>query len=109
MKPTEHYTTIAHTDLLSFVLGEPVTVDGDVAENALRRYRVRSESRRGYVLVVGGALVRLSEDDLGVWTMQKLPHPSWIAEEPTHQHAISPVTLSDGWDVLVCSECGREW
>jgi hypothetical protein len=97
-----------YRDVTDFVRGAPVTISPAFTAALLREFHRISESRRGYVLVIGPWLVRLTEED-GTWTAQRLPQPPWVAEDPEHTHSVYPITLKDGWDILVCSECGREW
>jgi hypothetical protein len=77
-------------------------------QDAIVRFRVRSASRRGFVIIVGDWLVRLT-DDTGTWVAHNLPPPVGIARELLHEHMLTPVQLSDGWDVLECAACGMEW
>ena len=91
-----------------FMRGSPVVVSKAFASGVLQQFRRVSERRRGYVLIAGHWLVRLTEEDEG-WVVQRLPQAPVAALNPEHLHSISPVTLKDGWDVLICSECGREW
>ena len=104
----QNHESNVYRDVSDFVRGSPVAVSASFAAAAVRHFERVSESRRGYVLVVGHWLVRLSEDDCG-WVVQRLPQSPVAALSREHLHSISPLTLPDGWDMLVCAECGREW
>ena len=69
-------------------------------------FPVVSDSRRGYVIVIGDWLVRLTEEK-GDWWIERLPQSPVLARG--HVHSITPVTLNDGHDLLECHGCGREW
>jgi len=97
-----------YRDVSGFLRGSPTIVSPSFAAALLVNFHRRSDTQRGYVLVVGHWLVRLTEED-GEWTAQRLPQPPGIAETPGHTHTVYPVTLKNGWDVLVCDECGSEW
>lgn len=69
---------------------------------------MRCASQRGYVILLGSSLVRLTETNDG-WQAVRLTVPSTRALNAMHEHAVRVVTLCDGWDVLVCEACGTEW
>jgi hypothetical protein len=97
-----------YRDVCAFVRGTPVKVHPQIVSALLRNFQRVSESRRGYVVVVGHWLVRLTEEDDG-WIAQRLPQCPAAALSAAHLHSVSPVTLADGWEILYCPECGREW
>ena len=97
-----------YRDVSDFVRGAPVAISTSFAAGVVRHFARVSESRRGYVLIVGHWLVRLSDDEHG-WVMQRLPQSPAAAMSRDHLHSVSPETLQDGWDILICRECGREW
>ncbi|HEY3439711.1 MAG TPA: hypothetical protein VGK29_03120 [Paludibaculum sp.] len=93
----------------AFLRGEPIVVGEQLVKVALQRYPLRSTSRRGFIIVIGDWLVRLSDDDAGRWTVQRLPQSAGVARELLHEHVLRAVRLPDGWDVLECAACGMEW
>jgi len=95
-------------DIVRVLLDEPVTYAQADVLRLLRHYPVRCASRRGFTLVVGPHLVRLFEAGTA-WRAERLPIPASIASDPEHRHSLLPLTMSDGWDVLVCVLCGSEW
>jgi hypothetical protein len=103
-----YQTKQAIARLDAFLAGYPVSVNERFVQEAIRQYRIRSTSLRGFVLVIGNWLVLLAEH-AGAWTAQKLPWPPEIATQLGHQHSIATTRLPDGKDVLQCVTCGSEW
>jgi hypothetical protein len=93
-------------DLLGLLLGDRVRLSEHAVVQLLREYQLRSATIRGFVLVAGSHLIRLSDED--GWWAERLPFAASVAEEPGHRHSLMPLQLSQG-DVLVCVGCGSEW
>jgi hypothetical protein len=101
-------TSNAIDRLNAFLTGNRVPINEEFVQDALSRYRVRSASNRGFVIIVGDWLVLLS-DETERWTAQKLPWSAGIARELGHVHSIRAIPLCDGAEVLQCVACGSEW
>ena len=85
--------------------GARVPLSAEAARHLLESRRVRSESRAGFVVDLGGRLVRLWTDD-GTWWGEALPSP--VGPSPGC-HDVICIQAPDGWDVLVCISCGQAW
>lgn len=89
--------------------GERVTVHYTVWCRLLENEEIRSASRLGIILNTGGMLVRLSSPQQHRNWLQALATPPGIAIEPGHEHSVTPVERSDGWECIRCVRCGGEW
>jgi hypothetical protein len=78
----QHPESNVYRDVTDFVRGSAVAVSASFAAAAVRHFARVSESRCGYVLVVGHWLVRLSEDEHG-WVVQRLPQSPALAHRST--------------------------
>ena len=87
-------------DVVRVLLDETAALPAPSVLRLLRRYPLRCSSRRGFTIVVGPHLVRLSEV-AGTWLAERLPMPASVGAHPAHLHSIVPIALPDGWCVLV--------
>ena len=85
--------------------GRLVPVSAEAAHHLLESRPVRSESRAGFVVDIGGRLVRLWVSE-GQWWGEALPPPS---SSCSVGHLVECVVSPDGWEVLVCLGCGAAW
>src|SRR5439155_12410249 len=68
---------------IDLAVGEPIPISEAAANALIEQHWVRSESRRGSILVIGPSLVRLSDED-GTWSVERLPWPASIALDSSH-------------------------
>jgi len=83
-----------------------VPIDVDLVPRLLLHYTVRSASRRGFIIVMDGWLVRLT-DESGPWTAELLHVDPTVGLDPQHEHSIAPVVGDE--HILTCVTCGSEW